>query len=170
MFTPAFVPAINKESLSKLTFLDYEVKEGVTEKTNEVTGEVTEKEYRFFKLEFNCLGKVIGTDQSISISHNLTLDPNEGLGLTLKTLGYSFPENLTKVDDDGFEIEDDNSEDDDDGFGRVESNLFETIEKEIIDFLEALKLKVFTAKVTKNKKGFWVIDTKTLKPFVKSKK
>lgn len=154
-FSQAFRPAQNKEGLSRLEFLGYEMKEGKSEKTG--------KPYAFLNLNFRVKGAVRGTDRIISVTANFTYAPDNLLGRTLAAMGFDAPEVELEVDEEGFEIEA-LGDTDDEGFEDEPAN-----DLGIEDFLASAQGNVYTAKVDKvtegKRKGFWVIDVDTIKLF-----
>jgi hypothetical protein len=157
-FTQAFRPALNKEGLSRLTFLGHGIKEGV--KKDKDTKE--EKPWKLFELKFEVMGAVRGTSKEIGLSTNFQYDADNLLGKALAGMGYEPPALTTEEDEEGFEVV--AVETDDDGF-----SVEDEVDLGIEDFLIEAVGNVYIAKLYKptdgTKKGFWQIDVESLKLF-----
>ncbi|OKH31037.1 hypothetical protein NIES2101_41860 [Calothrix sp. HK-06] len=162
-FKAGFEPALNKDGYARLTFKGYSVRKKETEVTDKETGEKTTEKREFITIDFDCLGKVRGTDKEISIATNFDYTPETQLGLTLTAMGFNTGDKNLVVDEEGFEVQ--ACEEDEDGF-----EVGDDISTQIETFLNEVKGKVYIAKVAKDKdkkKGYYVIDVETLKLFKK---
>lgn len=173
-FSQAFVPAVNKEGLSRLTFL------GMTQKSDKSQvkdkngvlvfnedGSPKMRPWTMTNLRFEVLGKFKGNNREVTITAGETISEDNLLGKTLAAMGYSTTVE-TALDDEGFEVE--VTDETEDGFSQVEDNGVDDIEA----FLESQIGSVFVAKVYKETKGkqagYWTIDVSTIKPHVKPTK
>jgi hypothetical protein len=160
-FSQSFKPALNKAGFARAEYIGYEIKEGITKKTDK-DGEIIERPWSLLSICFEVRGTARGTSQKMSITCGFNYDAENLLGVTLASLGYQPPTVEMMVDDEGFEVE--AVEEDEEGFettGEVDFGIEE--------FLETIKGKVFTAKVYRategKQKGYWQIDAKSLTPF-----
>lgn len=155
-FTSAFRPALNKEGFGKLTFLGTSTQSGTKDDgTN----------WEIFKLNFEVMGAVRGTNQKINIATNYQYSEDNLLGKALSNMGFT-PNAIELIEDDaGFMVV--NTQEDEDGFESVNDAV-----PDIEGFLESCKGQVFTAKLNKptegKRKGYWEIDVDSLKPFVRA--
>ena len=173
-FQQAFIPAVNKDGYSRLTFVGLDRKSGTTivkdKAGNEVidteTGEVKTKEWVINNLVFDVMGRVKGTSQKVSVTVGERYSNDNLLGKTLQAMGFVSPEVETVTDDEGFDVE--VLPEDEDGFGVIEGD---TLGEALENFIACVQGKVFIAKLSKltegKRKGFWNIDVETLKPFSK---
>ena len=166
MFKTAFTPALNKDGLSKLEFKDYELSQTSYEKLNKETGVTETIPYESFRLNFDVMGKFLGTNQIISVGCDPSISEDNRLGTVLKALGFEFPSIPITDDADGFAVADDGSQFDDDGFAVAEVDLTD-LSAAITEFLDCSKGSFYVGKVAKNTKGYWTIDPQTIKPMVK---
>lgn len=157
-FSPSFKPALNKSGLARCEYIGYEIKQGVSKKTDK-EGEIVEKPWSLLAICFEVRGTARGTSQKMTVTTGFDYDPENALGHVLKSFGYEPPKVELTVDDEGFEVE--AVEEDEDGF-ETSGDMDLGIE----EFLETSKGKVFTAKVYKategKQKGYWQIDYKSL--------
>ncbi len=154
-FSQAFRPAQNKEGLSRLEFIGYEVREGESAKTG--------KPYAFLNINFRVKGAVRGTDRIIAVTANFNYAPENLLGRTLTAMGFTPPAIELEADEEGFEVE---------ALGATNEEGFEDEQSNdlgIEEFLASAQGNVYTAKVDKltegKRKGFWGIDVDTIKLF-----
>ena len=150
MFTKSFVPAINKDGFSKLTFTGYETKEGVSEKTG--------KEWSMFRIIFRCMGRVRGVDRELAVTTGFTYNADNILGKTLSAMGFKESDKALETDEDGFGVESETFADDGFTVDESESQL------DILGFLDSQVGTVYLGKVFRNEKGYLTIDVETLEP------
>ena len=157
-FSQSFKPALNKSGFARAEYIGYEIKEGVTTKTDK-EGEIVERPWSLLALCFEVRGTTRGSNQKMTVTCGFTYADDNALGITLKALGYTPPVVEMVLDEDGFEIEAVNE--DEEGF---ESS--EEVDFGIEEFLETIKGKVFLSKVYRategKQKGYWQIDYKSL--------
>lgn len=174
-FSQAFVPAVNKDGLSRLTFLGVTQKSGKSKVKDDDGAIVFEedgttprmRDWAITNFEFDVLGKFKGKNQKVTITAGDRISDDNLLGKTLTALGYGATVE-TEITDDGFEVE--STDEDDEGFSQVE----EEDSSAVITYLESLVGTVFVARVYKEtegkRKGFFAVDVSTLKPFIKPAK
>lgn len=173
-FSHAFVPATNKEGLSRLTFLGMIQKNGTSQAKGDNGALLTNsdgtpkmRDWTLTNFEFEVLGKFKGTTQKVSITCGERISDDNLLGKTLTALGYSLDVE-TVIDDEGFEVE--LTDETEEGFSQVE----EEDSTAFTEYLESIVGQVFVAKVYKEtdgkRKGYLAIDVTTLKPFTKPAK
>jgi len=157
-FSTAFKPALNKSGFARAEYMDYEIKEGISTKTNK-DGEIIERPWKLLNICFEVRGAARGSFQKMNVTCGFTYSEDNTLGITLKALGYKPPVVEMMVDEEGFEVE--AVTEDEEGFETTEE-----IDFGIEEFLEEVKGKVFLAKVYRasegKQKGYWVLDHKTL--------
>lgn len=174
-FQQAFVPAVNKDGFSRLTFKGMDKKAGISpvkdkagnETINPETGEVKTKEWVIINLTFEVMGRVKGTSQKVAVTVGERYSEENLLGKTLTAMGFVPPEVETVTDDEGFEVE--ILPEDEEGFGQVEDD--DALGQSIDTFIEASLDKVYIGKVEKatdgKRKGYLQLDVETLKPLTK---
>jgi hypothetical protein len=139
-------PAINKQGRAKVTFLGYEK---LDERLDEKTGVVKQG---YTKLMF----EIMDTTRKSPIKTNIVSGSlSVSFKAVLESLGVSFEEFKaeTTEDEEGYSLE---GTLDDDGF------TIETVDETTVNFifvrLDALADSVYTAKVSKNAKGYWELS------------
>jgi hypothetical protein len=166
-FSAAFTPALNKDGLAKITFLELKTLSGRAGEVSEKKGVVYEKDWEINNLIFSCQGIVRGDSQNIALKISTKYSSDNTLGILLKNMGYVEPKFKTELDEDGFEIV--AVDEDEDGFASIES-----LDLGIDSFIEESIGKVFIGKVYResqgSNKGRLTIDIATIKPFVSKKK
>jgi hypothetical protein len=146
-------PALNKAGLTKLTYKGFEE---VDPQFDAKTGEQIKRGYT--KLMF----EIMDTTRKSPIKANVIGGALTGYFLkTIEALGFAMP----TTDADGFNVELDGALDSD-GFETEDTNATELIES-LKAHLEKVNGIVLLAKVEKNKRGYWEIDTDSLQPFDK---
>ncbi|MCG6135236.1 MAG: hypothetical protein MET45_11305 [Nostoc sp. LLA-1] len=142
VFEKAFIPAVNEEDLSHLTFLGVNRKVEITQ----------DKHLHTTNFVFEVMGEVKGTSEKVLISVGTIYTYNNFVGKILKAMGFVEPDKQCFINEDGFyQFEDDN------------------IEARIDTFLILNQGNVFLAKIYNETqemlKHSWQIDVTTLKPF-----
>ena len=152
----AFVPALNKEGLSKLTLTGVDYKSG--DKKDEKTGEV--RHWELIQINFDCKAKYRGMNaQKVSLTTSITYSPDNSLGKALSALGIAVDDGLNlELDEDGYEVEGISDSLDEDEFEDDEEP--EGIDAEAL--IKPLIGTVYKGKITRGKNGFWGIDVDTL--------
>lgn len=174
-FQQAFVPAVNKDGYSRLTFLGMDKKSGISPVKDKEgnttvdaeTGEVKTKEWVIINLTFEVMGRVKGTSQKVAVTVGERYTEENLLGKTLTAMGFVAPEVETVTDDDGFEVE--VLPEDEDGFGQVEDD--DSLGSSIEAFINNHIGKVYMGKVEKategKRKGYLMVDVETIKLLTK---
>ena len=147
-------PALNKAGFAKATYKGFEE---VQPQFDSKTGEQVKRGY--VKLEF----ELMDTTRKSPIKANIIGGALTGKFLSaLVALGFKLPEPTLTTDDDGFAVET-TGDHDDEGF--------ETDSTDSVQLIESLKMHltevkgaVLLAKVSKNQRGYWEIDTDSLQP------
>ncbi|AFZ03008.1 hypothetical protein [Calothrix sp. PCC 6303] len=153
-FTIVPKPALNKDGYAKVTFKGYEE---IAAQYDSDTGEEIKRAY--VKLAF----EIMDTTRKSPIKANIIGGAITGrFQTTLAVLGFELPEAASGEDSDGFRIEIAGQE----GADGFEIEVIE--EEQTLDLLrEQLDSAVgvsLIAKVVKNKRGYWEIETDTFKP------
>jgi len=172
-FSYDFQPAVNKEGKSLGTFIDFEVKEGESPATDRKTnqpvldeqGQQVMRPWSFVHLLFEVRGRVSGQNKVVKLTTNGRFGTGGDLEEALKCMGWVNEQVKVTVDDDGLEIESaGDSTTDEDGLEVIQEDLTKLTRLSFEKFVDESKGKKFWMNITRDTKGFYRIDPKSLTP------